>query len=622
LFKLFGSIIIEDKAAIDSLNKADKKARESAQALDKVRDAAKKMGTIAIAGAGAAAGGLAALTIKSGDTAKEIDRLSQMTGFSREAFQEWDYIMQQNGYSMEQASGDMAALAEKAMDAAAGAGEGAELFGKLGVSVTDSSGQLKSQEDIFNETITALQGMGDETERNAIASALLSTTGEELTPILNLTGQELEGMKTKAHDLGLVLSDEAVTEGTNFANTMNDTKEALGAAGTEIGLTLMPAIQGFSTWITENMPAIQEKFNGVLDAAGDAVGWIKDNMDWLIPVLSTALGLFVGFQIMSGINTLMLAFSAAQTAITTAGGLMNIVLAANPFTLIAIAIGVLIGVGVALYMNWDKIKEKAAALWAKIKEVWNNIKEKTSEVFNKVKEKVTQIFTDIKESVSEKIQAVKDKVSEIFTNIKDTISEKLQGAKDKVLEIFDGIKDGISEKIQAAKDKVTEIFGNIKDTIDDKINGAKDLVSGAIDKIKELFSFEFKWPKLKMPKFGITGTMNPVKWLTEGLPKLSVNWNAAGGVFSRPTIFGTSAGFQGVGEAGPEAIMPLSKLQTMLDWNSDKVLLQEMVSLLKDIKSKSNVIALDGDKLVGGVYDRIDEMVAFKQRENELAYGG
>ena len=68
--------------------------------------------------------------------------------------------------------------------------------------------------------------------------------------------------------------------------------------------------------------------------------------------------------------------------------------------------------------------------------------------------------------------------------------------------------------------------------------------------------------------------------------------------------------------------MPLSKLQTMLDWNSDKVLLQEMVNLLKDIKSKSNVIALDGDKLVGGVYDRIDELVAFKQRENELAYGG
>ena len=60
----------------------------------------------------------------------------------------------------------------------------------------------------------------------------------------------------------------------------------------------------------------------------------------------------------------------------------------------------------------------------------------------------------------------------------------------------------------------------------------------------------------------------------------------------------------------------------MLDWNSDKAMLSEMVALLKDIKAKSNVIALDGDKLVGGVYDRIDELVAFKQRENELAYGG
>ena len=165
-------------------------------------------------------------------------------------------------------------------------------------------------------------------------------------------------------------------------------------------------------------------------------------------------------------------------------------------------------------------------------------------------------------------------------------------------------------------------FTDLRDGITNAINAARDAVDLAIQKIKGFFDFDFEWPKLKMPTFSISGSMNPLNWLRDGVPKLSVNWNAEGGIFDKPTIFGTTRGLQGVGESGPEAIMPLSKLQTMLDWNSDKALLAEMVGLLKDIKAKNNVIALDGNKLIGGVYDRLDEMVAFKQRENELAYGG
>ena len=578
------------------------------------------MGIFAVAGAGAAAGGMAALMFKSSDAAGRINDLSQKLMLSTDGFQEWEYVLGQNSIEIESLQGGVKKLADTFDAATNGNDKAKESFERVGLSLDDLKG--KTPEQMLDMTIKALQGVKDPAEKAALANDLLGKSGSELAPILNLSGVELDNYKQKAHDLGIVMSEDAIKAGDDFGDKMDDVKSSLGAVGNEIGLTVMPAVQGFLDWILANMPAIKENFNVILSAAGDAVKWIKDNMDWLIPVLTTAVGIFAGFQIMSGINTLMLAFSAAQTAITTAGGLMNIVLAANPFTLIAIAIGVLIGIGVTLWMNWDKIKEKAEALWAKIKEVWNNIKEKTTEVFNEVKEKITEVFTNIKNTISEKIQAAKDKVTEIFNGIKDTITEKVTAAKDKVLEAFTGIKDGITEKLQAANDKVSEIFDNIKTSIGQKITAAKNTVSTNIDKIKDLFNFQFEWPKLKMPTFSISGSMNPLNWLRDGVPKLSVNWNAAGGIFSKPTIFGTSAGFQGVGESGPEAIMPLSKLQTMLDWNSDKALLAEMVGLLKDIKAKSNVIALDGDKLVGGVYDRLDEMVAFKQRENELAYGG
>jgi hypothetical protein len=63
-----------------------------------------------------------------------------------------------------------------------------------------------------------------------------------------------------------------------------------------------------------------------------------------------------------------------------------------------------------------------------------------------------------------------------------------------------------------------------------------------------------------MPKFGIEGSMNPLKWLKDGVPKLTVKWNAAGAIFDRPTIFNTPYGLQGVGEAGPEAVAPIGTL--------------------------------------------------------------
>lgn len=117
--------------------------------------------------------------------------------------------------------------------------------------------------------------------------------------------------------------------------------------------------------------------------------------------------------------------------------------------------------------------------------------------------------------------------------------------------------DTIKAKASELWGNITQTFENIKTSISGKIEDAKEAVRKAIEKIKGFFDFKWSLPKLKMPTFGIKGkfSLNP-----PSIPKLSVNWNAEGGIFTKPTIFNTSAGLQGVGEAGPEAILPLSKL--------------------------------------------------------------
>ena len=285
IFKLFGSILIDNEKANESIKKTDEKAEGLGTKLLKGIGTAAKWGAGIAVAAGTGAVALAKVALSAADTASEIDRLSQTTGMTTDEFQRWDGVMKKYGYSMEQASGDLAALGEKAMDAAAGAGEGAELFGKLGVVVTDNQGKLRSQQDIFNDTITALQGMENVTERNAIASALLSTTGEELVPILNMTNEELEEMKSQSN----VIDEEQINQAREFKNSWENIKNTFQGLITEIGISVMPTIQVLFDFINDNMPIIQAVFDGVFKAIEWGVTLVGGYLNEFFTFLTNAL---------------------------------------------------------------------------------------------------------------------------------------------------------------------------------------------------------------------------------------------------------------------------------------------------------------------------------------------
>ena len=129
--------------------------------------------------------------------------------------------------------------------------------------------------------------------------------------------------------------------------------------------------------------------------------------------------------------------------------------------------------------------------------------------------------------------------------------------------------DTIKEKAGALLDKIKEVFDNIKTTISDKINAAKDAVKSAIDAIKGFFNFEFKWPKMSLPHFSVSGSLNPATWLKNGLPKISVDWYAKamndGMILNGATIFGMQNGnLLGGGEAGSEVVVGANSLRNMI----------------------------------------------------------
>ena len=132
--------------------------------------------------------------------------------------------------------------------------------------------------------------------------------------------------------------------------------------------------------------------------------------------------------------------------------------------------------------------------------------------------------------------------------------------KDKVVNFFGNMKSDATSKLSSLVSAVSEKFGAVYNKIKEKMSDAKNKVSEMLGNIKTAFS-NFG-AKIKLPHFKVSNfSLNPKDWIANGLPKISVDWYAKGGIFDKPTIFDTASGFKGVGEAGPEAVTPISVLQ-------------------------------------------------------------
>lgn len=239
------------------------------------------------------------LTLEQSKHATEVTNLSRTMGMTTEAYQEWDYVLKTVGSSAEAAQGDISKLAEKAQDAATGSGEAAELFAQLGIKVKDSHGVFKSQSELFDEVITKLSRMKDETERNAIASKLLGSTGEKIIPLLDKGAAGLEEGKKMAHEFGVVMDEETLAALNDVTLAVNNFDAAGEGLKNTIAKGMAPSVENLTQKGTDLFVRLQEaaEGSGILEVFGallDVVSALEPLFDVLfgtaedgVPVLQT-----------------------------------------------------------------------------------------------------------------------------------------------------------------------------------------------------------------------------------------------------------------------------------------------------------------------------------------------
>ena len=95
---------------------------------------------------------------------------------------------------------------------------------------------------------------------------------------------------------------------------------------------------------------------GVVQKATDVYNFFVNNWGWIAPVISGIVGAIVAFKVaVFAINTVMNAWAIVQGICTAAQWALNVAMTANPVGIIIVAIGALIAIGVALWMNWDSV---------------------------------------------------------------------------------------------------------------------------------------------------------------------------------------------------------------------------------------------------------------------------
>lgn len=147
-----------------------------------------------------------------------VDKTSQKLGISRDAFQSYDYVLNLAGTDMASMTTGMKTLTNRLDEAKNGSEDAQAMFASLGFSMDDLA--TMSREDLFEKTISGFQGMEDSAERAALANDLFGKSGQNLTPVFNMTAEETEELIKQAHDYGMVMSDEAVSASADYVDAM------------------------------------------------------------------------------------------------------------------------------------------------------------------------------------------------------------------------------------------------------------------------------------------------------------------------------------------------------------------------------------------------------------------
>ncbi|MFR1007126.1 MAG: hypothetical protein ACLSF0_09660 [Hominilimicola sp.] len=478
---------------------------------------------------------------------------------------------------------------------------GGEMFNQSLDALVDSAKTFG--QNVIPAITGALSGVGSLIESLApvIVAELPSMVSDILPHLVSAAKSLVTGLISQLPALGRAVLDaipsifDGMTDviGESSVGKLKGSFEGLKNTITDTFSNIGPMLKDFCEG---GISTFCDALSTAMDLASGAISVIEA----LSPVIGAVAGAIITYK-----GAVML-WNAAETAKNVVMGIstaaqwaLNVAMTANPIGIVIVAIGALVGAFIVLWNKsegfrnfwinlWEKVKAIVTSAWEgikagfeKIKNGISAVKEKVSTMWNGVKEKTSELWGGVKNAVSEKLNNIKSAYDAHGGGLKGATFAAIEGVKEYYRTGYDAINqltggklgevvNAVGEKMEVVKSKFGEAFGNVKNTVmtifENIKNGITEKISAAVNKVKEIFgSIADKvsdvWGKIKgiikAPKIVQKGTVS-IAGVSTPIPKLGLEWNAKGGIMTRPTAFGYANGkVQMGGEAGAEAILPL-----------------------------------------------------------------
>ena len=378
------------------------------QAGAKIEGAGQKLRGVSTAAAAVSAA-LVGTAVSAAKAADDINTLSKVTGISTDDLQMYAATADLVDVSVQ----DMAKAHQKLKKSMA-SDSNAKYFKQLGIETKNADGSLRDVNEVFDETIVALGKMENETERDAVAMALMGRSATNLNPLIEDGGRTYEKVSKMMSKYGLEpLTQEQLDKANEFNDALDTIKllflQAVRIVGSKIAGTLVPL-----------MDKLVQKVAKVAEFMGKQNGKVLTT----ILAITSAVALLSPALIILG-KIISVLGTGIQTVTKIIGGLSKAMafLAANPIVLVIAAITALVAAFVILWKKSEQFRNFWINLWNDVKKtvagVATFIKNTFGGIWTAIKSKFTGLGTALGNAIS---MSVKAGLNRVITRVETIIN--------------------------------------------------------------------------------------------------------------------------------------------------------------------------------------------------------
>ncbi|PFP74359.1 DUF2207 domain-containing protein [Bacillus cereus] len=267
------------------------------------------------------------------------------------------------------------------------------------------------------EVAKAIEGIEDPVKKNQVGVKVLATMfedqGQNLTNTLIRASEKTVDFQKNQEKLNESIKKMDANPAVKFQKAMEDLKMALEPI---LGV-IADVVASIADWISNN-----PELAATLAAVATAIGVISGALMAIAPIVVAVMGVF-------------------EIGAAAALGIVAIV---------PIIIAAIVALGIAIYQNWDSIRQWTIDTWNSIKEylieLWDGIVQSSSEAWSSFLETMHSFF---------------DPIGQFFSDLWTWIGEICSSTWNSIVEFFSGAWASFTEMMHSFFDPIGEFFSSL-----------------------------------------------------------------------------------------------------------------------------------------------------------------